>query len=97
VIMEIQTAEPTQNKSIADTSTGDGWADVLALKCTLSVALRMPRTTVADLLRLEVHSIIDARESEDAPLPVWVNGAMIGWAEFDVVGDRLAIRVTELR
>ena len=55
------------------------------------------RTTVAELLKLEVHSIVDARESEDAPLPIWVNGAMIGWAEFDVVGDRLAIRVTELR
>ena len=76
---------------------GEQWGDVMPFACTLSVALRMPRITVNDLLKLEVNSIIDARESEDAPLPLWVNGATIGWVEFDVVGDRLAIRVTELQ
>lgn len=97
MIMEIQKIEPAKSTTVPDIAPDDGWADALGLRCTLSVALRMPRTTVADLLKLEVHSIVDARESEDAPLPIWVNGAMIGWAEFDVVGDRLAIRVTELR
>jgi flagellar motor switch/type III secretory pathway protein FliN len=29
-------------------------------------------------------------------VPLRVNGALIGWSEFEVVGNRLAVRVTEL-
>ena len=75
----------------------DRWTEAQWLPCTVSVELSIPRLKVKDLLKLERDSIIDTHCADGSTLPVWVNGAMIGWAEFDVVGKRLAIRVTELR
>jgi len=46
---------------------------------------------------MELDSVIDCRVSEGTPLPVWVNEVIVGWAEFNVVGNRLAVRITELR
>jgi len=94
--MESQNAKPAEKVAGRDPAP-DEWENALNWSCTLSVVMPMPRITVRDLMQLEVNSILDTRESEEAALPIWVNGAMIGWAEFDVVGDRLAIRVTDLR
>lgn len=75
----------------------DPWAEALWLPCRLSVELSVPGLTVGDLLKLEKDSLIDTYQSDGNALPIWVNGVMIGWAEFDVMGKGLAIRVTELR
>jgi len=75
----------------------EAWDEAEWLPCKLSVALLVPKLTVGDLLDMEVGSVIDCRVGEDAPLPVWVNDVVVGWAEFDVVGKRLAVRITELR
>ena len=73
------------------------WEEAEYLPCKLSVALQVPKLTVGDLLDMEVNSVIDCRVSRDAALPVWVNEVIIGSAEFEVVGRRLAVRITELR
>ncbi len=92
--MEPQEASPdVKGKSLALSDAA--WADVMDLPCTLSVALQIPKIAVRRLLRLELNSVLDSQHSEDKPLPVWVNGVKIGQAEFDVIGDRLIIRITE--
>ena len=75
----------------------DRWANVMGLRCRLTVEFQIPGLKVGDLLKLETNSVIDAQHSDGTPVPLWVNGVMIGSAEFDVVGKQLAIRVTELR
>ncbi|MGO9271848.1 MAG: FliM/FliN family flagellar motor switch protein [Terriglobia bacterium] len=94
-----QQATPTANatKQPTPSPAPDSWAGVRSLPCTLSVSLPMGGITVGDLLRLEVNSIVDSRQGAEAPLPVWVNGVMVASSEFDVAGERLAIRITELR
>jgi len=94
-----QQATPTENatKPPAPSPVPDIWAGVQGLPCTLSVSLPIGGITVGDLLRLEVNSIVDSRQGAEAPLPVWVNGVMVASSEFDVAGERLAIRITELR
>jgi flagellar motor switch/type III secretory pathway protein FliN len=47
-------------------------------------------------LRLEPGSIVESKNVNGADLPIFVNSRLIGWAEFEVVGQRLAIRLTEL-
>jgi len=69
---------------------------VLELPCQLYVALEVPRFTVRDLLSLSVNSLVDTRRREGAHVPVLVNGVMVGWAEFDVIDGRLAVRMTEM-
>ncbi len=76
--------------------SGVGWEDVYGLPCQLTAELPIARFTVADLLGLEVGSLIDSRASSRDNVPVRANGSMIGWAEFEVSGDRFCVRLTEL-
>lgn len=66
------------------------------LKCTVSLELPVARITVRELLALTPDSILETSCKATSDLPVRVNGVLIGWAEFDVVGNHLAVRITEL-
>jgi Flagellar motor switch/type III secretory pathway protein len=79
-------AKPVQVEPI-DTM---GW-----LPCTLTVEVPVARFTIADLLNLRVGAIVETACRHTSDVPLRVNRMLIGWTEFDVVGDRLAIRVTE--
>jgi flagellar motor switch protein FliN/FliY len=72
------------------------WPEVLGLPCQLTVGLEVPHFTIRDLLSLSVNSLVDTHRREGAHVPVMVNGVMVGWAEFDVIDDRLAVRMTEM-
>ena len=68
-----------------------GW-----LPCQLSLELPVSGFTVGNLLRLSKGSIVETSSHHADDVPVRVNGLLIGWAEFEVIEDRLAIRITEL-
>jgi flagellar motor switch/type III secretory pathway protein FliN len=72
------------------------WAVASLLPCTLSVDVLAPGFTIGDLLDLDVGSIINTHHSSGNPVPVWVNEVRIGWAEFDVIGKHVAVRITEV-
>ena len=72
------------------------WPEVLELPCQLMVSLEVPHFTTRDLLSLDVNSLVNTRRREGAHVPVIVNGVMLGWAEFDVIDGRLAVRMTEM-
>ncbi len=91
------TVNPAVAASPETTEPDAPWAAVVDLLCNLSVDLAIPGITVGDLLALEIGSVIDSRIPEGSPLPIWVNELVVGWAEFDVVGKHLAVRVAELR
>jgi flagellar motor switch/type III secretory pathway protein FliN len=74
----------------------DLWQDAALLPCVLSVDVPLRLFTVRDLLRLEPGSVVESKNVNGADVPVLVNTRLIGWAEFEVMGQRLAIRVTEL-
>lgn len=95
--MENDTPTPDAGPAAAaETSAEDPWAGISGLSCQLSVGLSVPRFRVADLLSLDAGTVIDSGANSAGPVPMWVNGARIGIAEFDVIGARLAIRVKEL-
>ncbi|MGO8789340.1 MAG: FliM/FliN family flagellar motor switch protein [Terriglobia bacterium] len=68
----------------------------MALPCHLRVEVPVAVFTVADLLGLCPGSLVRSTQKEGSHASVQVNGQVIGWAEFDVVDDALAIRLTEL-
>jgi len=74
----------------------DIWPEALELPCHLYVALHVPHFTIRDLLELSVNSLVDTSRREGAHVPVLVNEVMVGWAEFDVIDGRLAVRMTEM-
>jgi flagellar motor switch/type III secretory pathway protein FliN len=65
------------------------------LPCTLSLEVPVVRFTIADLLALTKGSIVETACHYTSDVPLRVNKVLIGWTEFEVVGDRLAVRITD--
>jgi len=66
------------------------------LPCTLALDIPVVNFTVGHLLALGRGSIVETAYHQSSDLPLHVNGQLVGWTEFEVVGDRLAVRLTEL-
>jgi len=92
----MEDTKPTPETHLAHTQVLSRWAVASLLPCTLSVDVVAPGFTIGDLLDLEVGSIINTHHASGNPVPVWVNGVRIGWAEFDVLGKHVAVRITEV-
>jgi flagellar motor switch/type III secretory pathway protein FliN len=76
-------------------TTAEMWRRAEGLPCRLAVELRVPAFTVRDLFRLNPGSVIVTDWAQSTDVPVFVNKELVGWAEFEVVGEGLAVRVTE--
>lgn len=75
---------------------GDDLLDTVPwLPCTLTLDLPVVRFSVADLLALTEGSIVETACHHTSDVPLRVNNLLIGWTEFEVVGDRLAVRITD--
>ena len=85
-----------ESASPHDTQEDARWKPVLGLPCELVVDLGLPGFKVADFLNLRGGSVINAQWGLGRDVPLRLNGTLIAWGEFEVVGDGLAIRLTEL-
>ena len=65
------------------------------LPCTLSLDVPVVRFTIGDLLMLAKGSIVETACHHTSDVPLRVNQLLIGWTEFEVIGDRLAVRITD--
>jgi flagellar motor switch/type III secretory pathway protein FliN len=72
------------------------WRPTLGLPCKITVDLPLPDFKVSDFLKLRPASVIDAHWRLGRDVPLHLNGTLIGWVEFEVVGNNLAVRLTEL-
>jgi flagellar motor switch protein FliN len=88
-------AQPKLEAPIADPSA-DQWLRVEPLPCLLTIEISVPGFTVADLVHLERGRIIASRWTVGQDVPLRLNGELIAWSEFEVVQNRLAVRLTEL-
>lgn len=96
-----QTATNSQSKDATTASTQtpappDPIADFGWLPCKLSLEIPLVKFTVGDLLNLSKGTILETAYHYTSDIPLRANGLLIGWTEFEVIGDRLAARITEL-
>ena len=66
------------------------------LPLTLTVEIPVPGFTVEDLMNLRAGSIVKTLHQSSSDVPLDVNGKLIAWAKFEVDGEILASRITEL-
>ena len=66
------------------------------LPCTLALDIPVVNFRVRDLLGLVKGTIVETAYHQSSDLPLKVNGQLVGWTEFEVVGERLAVRLTDL-
>ena len=74
----------------------EAWAEALTLRCQLTVDMPMPGFKVADVLRLRREAVIDAHWRVGTDVPLRLNGRLVARGEFEVAGNHLALRLTEL-
>lgn len=72
------------------------WARVAELPCDVAVLLPAPGLRVRDLLGLGPGFLVRTTAPVSADVPLQVNGQVIAWCEFEVVRERLGVRLTEL-
>ncbi len=65
------------------------------LPCTLTVEVPVVHFTIGDLLKLTHGSIVETACHHTSDVPLRVNKLLIGWTEFEVMGDHLAARITD--
>ena len=73
-----------------------GWTKVQMLPCNVSVEVSVPGFTLKTLLGLHAASVVSTQRPTTANLPLRVNGELFAWCEFEVLGNRLSVRLTEL-
>jgi len=66
------------------------------LPMQLDVTVPLPGFRVQDLLALEKGAVLESRWPHAEDVPVWCGGVQLVWTEFEVVDQKLAVRVTRL-
>lgn len=66
------------------------------VKCNITIELPVVRFTIHDLLELRTGAVVETSCKATSDVPLRVNGTLIGWTEFEVIGNTLAVRITEL-
>jgi flagellar motor switch/type III secretory pathway protein FliN len=80
----------------AESAEDARWIPVLQLPCELVVDLPLPGFQISDFLKLRPGSVINAHWRMGQDVPLHLNGMLMGWGEFEVMGNNLAVRLTEL-
>lgn len=66
------------------------------LPMQIDVTIPITSFRVRDLLALDKGSILESQWSHTDDVPVWCGGSQLVWSEFEVIDDKLAVRVTRL-
>lgn len=78
----------------AEEEQRDTRLDLLLMQ--LDVMVKVRSFNVQDLLSLETGSVLETVHEHVQDVPVRSGGALLGWAEFEVLDQQLAVRVTRL-
>src|SRR5690348_8301326 len=66
------------------------------LPMQLDVMIPVPSFRVQDLLALEKGAVLETGWPYTDDVPVWCGGSQLVWSEFEVIDEKLAMRVTRL-
>ncbi len=72
----------------------DPLARAYDLPCTLVLEVPAIAFSVGSLMGLRAGSLVQTGAQQNEDLSLKVNGQLVGTVEFDVVGERLAVRLT---
>jgi flagellar motor switch protein FliM len=72
------------------------WSVLSRLPVLLTVRIAITRFKVKDLLRLESGQVLTTEWSQTRDVPLAVGEVRLGWSEFEVSGQRIGVRLTQL-
>jgi len=65
------------------------------LICRANVEIPVPGFTVGDLLRLSPGAVVQTATASAKDVPIRIDQTALGSGKFEVIGERLAVRITE--
>ena len=93
---QIAATPSSQAAPLAIPANDPRWKQVEKLPCHISVEVCVPGFTLKDLLALRVKSVVRSELASNSSPPLLVNGEVVATGDFEVLGKRLAVRITEL-
>lgn len=66
------------------------------LPVQMDVCIPLPSFRVADLIALEPGRVLTSEWGSTDDLPLWCGDVQLVWTEFEVVDQKIAVRVTRL-
>ena len=72
------------------------WPLLGRLTVKLQAGVALPRFKVRDLLQLTVGQVVESESSDSEDVSLKIGQVQLGWSEFEVVEQRLAVRLTRL-
>jgi len=66
------------------------------LPCVVTLEVAVSGVTIGDFLKMKTGTVVTTCCGQDSDMPLRVNGELIGWTEFEVIDNQLAVRITEL-
>jgi len=92
----LATREESGLPAAAETEASSGDSILAHLPLQLDVTIPVPSFRLGDLLALEKGVVLGSEWSHSDDVPVWCGGSQLAWTEFEVVDDKLAVRVTRI-
>ena len=74
----------------------DAWLPVRDLPVRLTIDIALPAMSLRAMGALGTGQTLRSAVAASEDLPVVVGGALLGWARFECVDDRMLMRVTRL-
>jgi flagellar motor switch protein FliN/FliY len=93
--LELQSA-PQRPIGMAEIERHAEWPLLQRLPMRLTAAVPLPGFRVRDLLGLKAGSIVESAWHSADDVPLKVGAVQLSWSEFEVVEQRMAIRITRL-
>jgi flagellar motor switch protein FliM len=72
------------------------WETLAQLRVTMRAAVALESFRVRDLLALKEGQVFESVAPATEDVPVRVGRTQLGWSEFEVLGQRMALRLTRL-
>jgi flagellar motor switch protein FliM len=72
------------------------WETLSQLRVTLRVSVVLNRFRVRDLLVLKEGQVFETLAPTIEDVPVKIGQTQLGWSEFEVLGQKMALRLTRL-
>ena len=73
------------------------WETLSELKLSMRVVVEIEKFKVKDLLALKQGQVIRSCSPDTVEMVVMVGDMQLGWSEFEILGQQLAVRLTRLR
>jgi len=72
------------------------WKTVAQLRVTMRAGVALNRFKVSNLLSLKEGQVFESLSPDTEDVPLMVGQVQLGWSEFEIVDQRIALRLTRL-